>query len=240
MCVWLYENVYEFECQHGADLLLGEAGLDELGLRDPPVVVLVHLLERHLGNRRLTLVLRVVIFTEQMKQGFHNTVHLFPADGFVVIYVEDPEDLFEVFLWGSRRQDVEDQHKLPEVDKTVPVRIVHSEYMLFQLLGVSRGVAHLHHLSELFFGDFSVGMPLEEVCIPLVDVLSGQGSVAGDEVEVLVGEDRLAAAVGVAHLAAAAAGTAQAPALTVGGGRSVPARRRGQGKFARISKQLTM
>ena len=26
-----------------------------------------------------------------------------PADGFVVIYVKDPEDLFEVFLGGSRR-----------------------------------------------------------------------------------------------------------------------------------------
>ena len=74
----LYENIDELECQHGADLFLGEASLDELGLRDPSVVIFVHLLERYLGNRRLTLVLRVVFFTEQMKQSFHNSVHLFP------------------------------------------------------------------------------------------------------------------------------------------------------------------
>ena len=77
---------------------------------------------------------------------------------------------------------------------------------------------HLHHVSEFLLGNFSVRMSLEEVCVPLIDFLSGQSCVTGDEVEILIAEDSLAAAMTVAHLAAAS-GTVAAVGGRPGAGR---------------------
>ena len=100
-----------------------------------------------------------------MEKVLHDSDHLLLRDRPVSVDVEYPEDLFQIRFRRSVGHDVEDDHELPEVDVAVPVRVVHSEDVLLQLLSVGVRVAGLHHVPEIFLPDLSVGMFAEKVFI---------------------------------------------------------------------------
>ena len=61
--------------------------------------------------------------------------------------------------------------------------------------------SYLHHVSELFLGDFSIWMPLQKVGVPLIDLFPRQSSVPGNVVQVFVVEDLGLAITDIAHFA---------------------------------------
>merc|ERR1712073_301073 len=82
------------------------------------------------------------------------------------------------------------------------VGVVHPEDVPLELLGVCPGVTFLHHAVERLARDPTVRVKLQEVLVPTLHLNFSEGSVLGNEFEVLVGED--GGGVDTAHGVAAA------------------------------------
>jgi len=91
-----------------------------------------------------------ICLIDQQKEILDYLLKLFQCYRPVVIYVKDAEYLLQVFFWRPVGHDVKDNHELTEVNVTVLIGVVHSEYMTLQLFCVRSWVALLHHHVEAF------------------------------------------------------------------------------------------
>jgi len=125
--------------QHLGQLVVLQAALEELLLRQVPVLVLVHPVEDVLGALLGGVGGLDGAGAQHVVDGLHDLGHLLQVDHTVTIHIVHPESPFELLLGGAGRGHVDGEQELLEVDVSVLVGVERAEHVVAELLRVATG-----------------------------------------------------------------------------------------------------
>jgi len=158
------ENVHDLQCEHLTKLLLSQDSCNKLFARHLSIFVDIHLSKGLFCDLLLAhLVLVLVLDLNEAIEVCDEPLHLFLSDRPVTVHVKHSEDLGKHILGSSIRKDVEEDHKLYEVNKAIIVGVVDAEDMLLHLVDLLLWESLGHHLIEAGFVELAIWIFFHEL-----------------------------------------------------------------------------